>query len=176
MWLKAWVTEWTNVPVCKTGVVRLRRFESSPMHNMENEKIIMKNQNHHLEEKEPGITFSPESLAWLTFIEKISVLPPSNIEVIAKTAEVSRQLGCGIPIIVNLCPMIKNLEQPTPGEQTREFIPLSEDNPRFVKFIEELSIFMVTTKDLLGIAPEIFLIFSDVWNQAQMKCLLTIKK
>jgi len=120
-------------------------------------------------ETKPEIKFTPEVLSWLNFIEEISLFSPHNIEAIAKSAEEAKREGVPLPFIINLCPAIENLKQPTERGQTRKLLPLSKDNPRLIKFVQELASFMVTTKDMLGVTPEIFLIFSDVLEPGSEK-------
>ena len=81
----------------------------------------MNNQNRSLEATQLEVSRSPEVLEWLDFIEKNSVFPPHNREVIARSAEKARELVCGLPFIITLSSL---LHCPFPGPNNALFLSI----------------------------------------------------
>ncbi|MFH1561127.1 MAG: hypothetical protein ABID04_00925 [Patescibacteria group bacterium] len=106
--------------------------------------------------------FSPEVLSWMTTIRALSLTPPANPERTMTTAQECWAKGIPLPVIITLCPAIKNLAEPNERGQSRELVPLTPENQRLQLFVQELLNFHSVCKQTLGIPIEIMFMFVDL--------------
>jgi len=113
---------------------------------------------------------------WINGVNNLSLAPPRKSELVIKSAEEAKTLNCPLPLIVSLCPAIKNLEVPNSKGQTRELVELSSDNDRLAGFVEELFDFNSFTLTTLGVPIETMVVFADVLEIGAENMFTNIKQ
>lgn len=99
--------------------------------------------------------------AWINSLQKACVADIINHELLTQTAKDAIDKKVPLPLILTLCPAVRNLDVPNSKGQTRELIPLSSQNKRLSNLLFEVFGFQTMLLDTLKLKADIFLVFAD---------------
>ncbi|KKQ43075.1 MAG: hypothetical protein US60_C0008G0042 [Microgenomates group bacterium GW2011_GWC1_37_8] len=112
---------------------------------------------------------------WLSIIQKESLLPVVNPDVLQDTIRICQERRVSPKLVMTLCPVFENIAEPKGDGPTRRILHFSPEIPRLQNFVREVASLTVVTETSLGVKPQVLLLINDIFEPGAEKRIENIE-